>query len=66
MAGIGPAARSLRENRLPEALARFRSATILAPANPTVWTNYGVTLDRSGALPEAAAAFAGCSDDTAT
>jgi predicted TPR repeat methyltransferase len=47
----------MRENRLPEALARFRSATILAPANPTVWTNYGVTLDRSGALPEAAAAL---------
>ena len=63
-AGVLPApalmrrgAQLLRENRLPEAVARFRSATVLAPDDPTGWTNYGVALDRANALPEAVAAL---------
>jgi len=63
-AGLAPAAALLRlgshfvqQNEFPAAVECLRAVTVLAPEDPAAWTNYGVALDRAGALSEAVAAL---------
>ena len=44
----------LTSKRIPEALPVLRSALALTPADPVLWTNYGIALDQ-GNLPDDAA-----------
>jgi predicted TPR repeat methyltransferase len=43
----------LKTNRIPQAIAVLRSALTLAPADPILWTNYGIALDHGGFPDEA-------------
>jgi tetratricopeptide (TPR) repeat protein len=49
--------RLLKQQRLAEAAPVLRSALALAPRDPALWINYGLTLDKSNDYSEAATCF---------